>query len=80
MLFWRQPAVASRQEIKSLAILPLKLINQVSDDQYLGVGIADTLITKVSQIGELTVRPTSAIRKYAESGARCHRSGAAIKG
>jgi TolB-like protein len=33
-------------------------------DDYLGLGIADTIITRVSQVDALTVRPTSAVRKY----------------
>ena len=62
--FFRKPGGVSPSEIKSLAILPLKLINQSKDDEYLGLGICDTLITKVSQIRELTVSSTSTVRKY----------------
>jgi TolB-like protein len=47
-------------------VLPLKSLNREAGDDYLGLGIADTIITKVSQVGELTVRPTSAVRKYAD--------------
>ncbi len=50
--------------IHSLAVLPLKSLSAGVDDDYLGLGIADTIIAKVSQIGELSVRPTSAVRKY----------------
>jgi TolB-like protein/Flp pilus assembly protein TadD len=49
--------------INSLAVLPFKSLTAEAEN-FLGLGIADTLITKVSQIGELTVRPTSAVRKY----------------
>ena len=51
--------------MKSLAVLPLRSIGGGDSDGILGLGIADTIITKVSQIGSLTVRPTSAVRKYA---------------
>jgi serine/threonine protein kinase len=65
--FFRQSSTpASQAEIKSLAVLPLKSLNRGAGDDYLGLGIADTIITKVSQVGELTVRPTSAVRKYAD--------------
>ena len=47
-------------------MLPLKSLNRKAGDSYLGLGIADTIITKVSQAGGLTVRPTSAVRKYAD--------------
>ncbi|HEU4479038.1 MAG TPA: protein kinase, partial [Pyrinomonadaceae bacterium] len=53
-------------EIKSFAVLPLKSLDPNSAPDYLGLGIADTIITKVSQAGGLTVRPTSAVRKYAD--------------
>lgn len=50
--------------IRSIAVLPLKSLNPDTNDQYLGLGIADSIISRISQIGELTVRPTTAIRKY----------------
>jgi serine/threonine-protein kinase len=55
---------ARQPEIKSLAVLPLKSLSTDANDDYLGLGIADTIIMKTSQIGDLTVRPTSAVRKY----------------
>ncbi len=65
---WRTSRVApasTQANIKSLAVLPLKSLRKDAGDDYLGLGIADTIITKVSQVGDLTVRPTSAVRKYA---------------
>ena len=41
-------------------------MDREAGDDDLGLGIADTIITKVSQVGALTVRPTSAVRKYAD--------------
>ena len=64
--FRRGSPRAPHTEIKSLAVLPLKSLNREAGDDYLGLGIADTIITKVSQAGGLTVRPTSAVRKYAD--------------
>jgi serine/threonine protein kinase/tetratricopeptide (TPR) repeat protein len=65
--FFRQsPPTVAGTEIKSLAVLPLKSLNREAGNDYLGLGIADTIITKVSQVGELTVRPTSAVSKYAD--------------
>jgi TolB-like protein/Tfp pilus assembly protein PilF len=58
----RPNAVAS--EIKSLAVLPFRSLNQEPTANYLGLGIATDIIMKVSQSGELTVRPTSAVLKY----------------
>lgn len=55
-------APASKPEIKSLAVLPLKSLD--ADENYLGFGIADAVIRRISQTGQLTVRPTSAVRRY----------------
>jgi eukaryotic-like serine/threonine-protein kinase len=60
---WRQTSVAPQAEIKSLAVLPLRSLNHTGDN-YMGLGIADAVIRRISQTGELTVRPTSAVRKY----------------
>jgi serine/threonine-protein kinase len=57
------PPVASAQ-IRSIAVLPFRSLNREARDDYLGLGIASDIITRISQSGELTVRPTSAVRKY----------------
>lgn len=61
---WRisQSARPDHQEIKSLAVLPLKSLDQ--DENVLGLGIADAVIRRLSQTGQLIVRPTSAVRRY----------------
>jgi eukaryotic-like serine/threonine-protein kinase len=58
----RQTAIPSQQEIRSLAILPLKSFDP--GENFLGLGIADAVIRRISQTGELIVRPTSAVRRY----------------
>ncbi len=50
--------------IRSLAVLPFKPIGAGDEDEYLGLGMADALITKLSNIREINIRPTSAVRKY----------------
>ena len=60
--WWRQPSLPGQREIKSLAVLPLKSLD--AGDQYLGLGIADAAIRRISQTGRLIVRPTSAVRRY----------------
>jgi len=52
--------------VKSLAVLPFKPLRAEDRDEYLEVGIADSLITALAAIGRITVRPTSAIRNYAD--------------
>ena len=50
--------------ISSLAIMPLKPLDATAGDGYFGLGIANAIIMKVSRVSGLTVRPTSAVRKY----------------
>ena len=60
-------AATAAPQVKSLAVLPLKSLE--SGENYLGVGIADAVIRKISQTGQLTVRPTSAVLKYVKDDA-----------
>jgi DNA-binding winged helix-turn-helix (wHTH) protein/TolB-like protein/Tfp pilus assembly protein PilF len=50
--------------VRSLAVLPFKPIGVGDEDEFLGLGMADALITKLSSIREINTRPTSAVRKY----------------
>jgi len=47
----------------TIAVLPFKAIG-ATGDQYLGLGMADALITRLSNLRQITIRPTSSIRKY----------------
>lgn len=62
---WKRWFRAEIEPARSLAILPMKSLGAEAGDNYLGMGFSDTIITKVSQISDLTVRPSSAVRKYA---------------
>jgi TolB-like protein len=55
---------AAPAAFKSIAVLPFKALSSDQNDEFLGLGIADALITKLSRIQSLIVRPTSAVRKY----------------
>ncbi len=50
----------------SIAVLPFRSIDSGERD-YLGLGMADALITKLSNLEHISVRPTSAIRRYAQT-------------
>lgn len=53
----------------SLAVLPFTPLKGRGDSEHLGdVGMADTIITKLSKLRHLSVRPTKAILKYAGAG------------
>ena len=69
VFFW--PARRSEPpelKLKTLAVLPFRPLNDADANEYLGLGLTDTLITKLSNVQQLIVRPTSAVRKYAASG------------
>ncbi len=57
--------IESLGQIQTLAILPFKPLVMSEPDSILGVGMADAVISKLSGIKRITVRPTSAIVKYA---------------
>jgi len=50
------------KQITSLAVLPPKSLD--ASENYLGAGIADAVIRRISQTGQLRVRPTSAVLHY----------------
>jgi DNA-binding winged helix-turn-helix (wHTH) protein/tetratricopeptide (TPR) repeat protein len=65
----KRAAVAlSSRPVKSLAVLPFKPLVAANRDESLELGMADTLITSLSNIKSIAVRPTSAVRKYSDLG------------
>ena len=55
---------ASTTPIKSIAILPFKPLVAASRDESLELGMAEALITRLSSLREIIVRPMSAVRRY----------------
>lgn len=53
--------------IRSLAVLPFELISDRTDEAYLGLGLTDALITRLSGQGAVRIRPIAAVRRYAGS-------------
>jgi serine/threonine-protein kinase len=61
------PAIASSAEpIASIAVLPFQPLTRNNRDESLEMGMADTLIARLSGIRDLVVRPMSSVRKYAD--------------
>jgi DNA-binding winged helix-turn-helix (wHTH) protein/tetratricopeptide (TPR) repeat protein len=50
--------------VKSLAILPFKPLGGEKADEYLGLGMADATIIKLSHLRRLLVLPTSTVFRY----------------
>ncbi|HLL99767.1 MAG TPA: tetratricopeptide repeat protein, partial [Pyrinomonadaceae bacterium] len=52
----------------SIAVLPLKILGTRNpDDEYLGIGLTDSLITRLSNVRRFVMRPTSSVLQYANS-------------
>jgi len=60
------PRPLQRRPSRAIAVLPFRPISSAGRDEYLELGMADALITKLSNIGEIVVRPTSSVRKYTD--------------
>ncbi|HEV8486245.1 MAG TPA: winged helix-turn-helix domain-containing protein [Blastocatellia bacterium] len=52
--------------VRSIAVLPFRPLVADSRDETLELGMADTLINRLSVLREVTVRPVSAVRRYSD--------------
>jgi len=59
--------VDQRAQVKSIAVLPFQPLTGGDRDEALQLGMADALITKLSNIKQIVVRPTSSILKYSNT-------------
>lgn len=65
----REPVVKPPSpSAREIAVLPFTLLNPKPETEHLGVGLADTLTTHLSNFEQIVVRPTTAVLKYAETG------------
>lgn len=59
-----EPSAPVKPVSNSLAVLPFKPLGGETAKAGLGLGITDALITRLSNLRQLSVRSTSAVRKY----------------
>ncbi len=57
--------LAPELAVKTIAVLPFRTIGAEEAGDYLGLGLTDALITQLGNTGQIVVRPTSAVRKFA---------------
>jgi len=62
----RESHPAAGTPLRSIAVLPFQPLVASARDESLEMGMADTLITRLSIINQVTVRPTSSVRKYSD--------------
>jgi tetratricopeptide (TPR) repeat protein/tRNA A-37 threonylcarbamoyl transferase component Bud32 len=53
---------------KAVAVLPFKMLTPNPEDEYLGVALADAVINGLGGSGEVLLRPTNTVRRYAKEG------------
>jgi TolB-like protein/Flp pilus assembly protein TadD/tRNA A-37 threonylcarbamoyl transferase component Bud32 len=63
------PAIATQlaPDQQSIAVLPLRVLSNSGEntgDEYLGIGLTDAIITRLSNVQRLVVRPTSSVLRY----------------
>lgn len=60
-----KPSVTAHQKpITSIGVLPFKSVMSHESDLFLGIGLADSIIMRLSGVKDISVRPTTSILKY----------------
>jgi DNA-binding winged helix-turn-helix (wHTH) protein/tetratricopeptide (TPR) repeat protein len=72
---YRFVAPVARRGRLRLAVLPFRTLGTAKDAAYLGLGLADALITRLVSSGPVSVSPTRAVQKYADGTADAERAG-----
>lgn len=62
---WKSKGATVSASERSIAILPFRPLDMTPGDEYLGLGMTDALITRLSNLHKIIVRPVGAVRKYA---------------
>lgn len=60
------PPRALSAEVKTMTVIPLKVLSANPSEEYLGIGLADALSTQIGRIPEILIRSPSST-KYAET-------------
>ncbi|MDX6695821.1 MAG: eukaryotic-like serine/threonine-protein kinase [Blastocatellia bacterium] len=64
----KEHATLHTGQMRTIAVLPFKNLGgaETGDDQYLGLGMTDALITTLSNLRQLVVRPTNAVVRFTD--------------
>lgn len=65
--FVRSRSPIAELPVKTIAVLPFKNLSGQSGDEYLILGLADTLITSLGNLRQVVTLPTSSVLKYADA-------------
>lgn len=72
-------ALPPATSLKSIAVLPFKPLAAKNRDEVLEIGMADTLINRLSGMKEVIVRPIRAVRRYTDLGQDAVAAGKELK-
>jgi eukaryotic-like serine/threonine-protein kinase len=62
----RNGGIEPSGSVTKLAVLPLRMIGGADGDDHLGVGIADSIITRLAAVRQIGIRPTAAVLHLAD--------------
>lgn len=60
-----RPPAEINTGVRSIAVLPFHSLSATPDQEYLGLGLPDALITRLGGLHQIVVRPTDSVTKYA---------------
>jgi eukaryotic-like serine/threonine-protein kinase len=59
-------AVRAASQRRSVAVVPFRLLMPILEDQFLSAALADAVVNRLGSTGELAVRPTASMMRYAQ--------------
>ena len=65
---WKYFSANDANKIESIAVLPLKNLNENEDENPLSLGLTDNLISRLGSLNHFTVLPLSAVTRFEDSG------------
>jgi DNA-binding winged helix-turn-helix (wHTH) protein/TolB-like protein len=66
--FWKPPVAAQNNTVKSLAVLPLKSLNEDETSKAVSFGLTSSLISRLGSLNRFVVRPLDAVESYGKNG------------
>src|SRR5262249_12825650 len=61
------PGSSTQPQIKTLAVLPFRSLSGSAADEAWGIGMTDAIITRLTSLQNLAVRPTGSVLKYVKN-------------
>lgn len=61
-----QNKLPAHLSLQTIAVLPFKTLTNTEEDNALGLGMADALITRLGNLHQISVRPINSVLKYSD--------------